>query len=148
MAKKPNPVPPLGWCTDGVVRPIRPDDDGDTIQVTVTRVFNIRIRDCWCPETHTKELREKEIGEAARDYLAGLLAKAGHDVRVMIDADPTHNPGKTTSFSRFVGDVFLSDGRSVANLMCRAGHAFPTKEALETHLASLGVHGRYVNKRR
>lgn len=142
-----------GWKTLAVVQPLTDSDDGDTITVDVTREFTLRIERCWCAEVSTREPEEKKLGIAAREYLRKLLDRRGYEVRVEIKADPGSNIGDRTSMGRFVADVFVrplrkgSRWQSVAKLMCRAGHAWPTKAAQEAAYMERGIHGRYVNKR-
>ena len=40
--------------------------DGDTVDVQIVKNIRVRLKDCWCPETRTRDLEEKETATAAK----------------------------------------------------------------------------------
>ena len=82
--------------------------DGDTVEVEISRRFNVRIRDLLVAEKNTAK------GKAAKDFLAKEIA--GEEVVVFI---PSHDPHKLmdiNSFNRLVGDVW-HNGVDVVNVI-------------------------------
>lgn len=88
--------------------------DADTIQVTMDlglRTFRaeaLRVRNLHSPELNTAE------GKAARAFVVDLLPVG---VPVVVE---THQDRQT--FNRYVADVWLADGRSLAETVIAAGH--------------------------
>lgn len=122
-------MPETGWTTAGrVIRVL----DGDTVEVAVTRVFRVRLRDCWAPETHRDaRVPEAERGDAltrglaARNYLQQLVD--GVPVTVFVPAGEDFVD--TTSLGRVIGSIWRkSDGLNIAEEMVRSGHATVTKK--------------------
>lgn len=93
--------------------------DGDTIKLNVDLGFSvstnvsIRIKGMNAPEINRAE--SAEAGKASRDYLA-LIIPVGSQIVI-------HTEKYRQSFTRFIGDVYTEDGRSVAELMVNAGFA-------------------------
>lgn len=105
--------------------------DGDTIVVTVTREYRIRMLDCWAPEVKTRNIEEKEKGIASRDFLRNLLQQ-GDEVLVQIPL--TSRFGDSMTFGRVLAYVWKDidqDGKldNISEIMVRDGHA--TKEKNE-----------------
>jgi endonuclease YncB( thermonuclease family) len=72
--------PPRGLTVDAaVVRVI----DGDTIVVRTSIEYQVRLLDCWTPESRTKDLQEKQRGLKAKARMLELAA-AGTPVRVHV----------------------------------------------------------------
>ncbi len=72
--------PPRGLTVEGeVLRVI----DGDTIVVRTSIEYQVRLIDCWAPESRTKNLHEKERGLRAKDRMQQLAA-TGSLVRVHV----------------------------------------------------------------
>ena len=125
------PMPELGWTTDGHVTDVH---DGDTITVRVYRDFRVRLRDCWAPELEPIEQRRKwailkdmpeNSGMASQLHLRNLAE--GYQVRLHIVGSPDGDFRDSTSMGRVIGDVYLlKDGTSLAAAQVAAGHA--TKE--------------------
>lgn len=125
-------VPENGWNTPAeIVRVI----DGDTIVVQLTRTIHIRLLDCWCAESRTKDKSEKVLGLAAKQHLLDLVAKHGPICTVHIHADPNEDVSRTFTMSRALGRVWLSNGDEVSELMRAAGHAVATKDEQEARKA-------------
>jgi endonuclease YncB( thermonuclease family) len=89
--------------------------DGDTVKIHIDLGFgvftqqNIRVANINCPELSTQD------GKNARDYL-NLLLPTG--TKVVIRTEKYRQ-----SFTRYVGDIYLDDGQSVADIMVNAGLA-------------------------
>lgn len=99
--------------------------DGDTLAVTAHIWVKqsvetlVRIAGIDTPELKGACKAEKTKAKAAKDYLEGLFKKT-HDVRL--------KNVKTDKYGgRVVADVHLPDGRSVAKLLIKSGHARPYK---------------------
>lgn len=98
--------------------------DGDTIKVDVDLGFNvfthisIRVQGLYCKELYTGSDSDKAEGKAARDYLKTLLP-VGSEVVI-------HTDKYRQSFTRFVGEIFLPDGRNIADIMISSGHGTST----------------------
>ena len=93
--------------------------DGDTAHLDVDLGFSMWVRGSRyrlarinAPELGTPE------GVTARDYLATLLP-VGSPITVQTMKDRTDNYG------RMLVEIYLSDGRSVNQLMLDTGHAVP-----------------------
>ena len=115
--------PPIGITTKGSVVNVV---DGDTVDVEVTRTIRVRLRDCWCPETRTRDLEEKKKGLAAKDHLEGLLEDS-NDVILFIPADSEGDIKDVFTFNRVLGYIFI-DSENVSARMVTDGHATAKKE--------------------
>lgn len=110
-----------GKCTNVV--------DGDTVDMEVKRTFRLRIRDCWAPETRTKDLAEKARGMMSRTAMR-LLA-LGRPITAHVDIDPEARFGESMSMSRIVasaqvGPVDLAQAMSeTGNATRRKGDLLP-----------------------
>jgi endonuclease YncB( thermonuclease family) len=122
-------LPPLGWSANGIVLKV---GDGDTLRVRVFRDFEVRLLNCWCPETKLdkrlppeKRAEAKAAGIRAALHLDELAANQRVRVRILGSADGDFR--ESTSMKRVLGDVYrLKDGLNLAEAMVTAGHA--TKE--------------------
>lgn len=120
--------PPIGFTTKAkAVRVI----DGDTLDVEITRRIRVRLKDCWCPETRTRDLEEKERGLKAKRHLKDLLSldtgffnwgSKGNEVVLFIPADKEGDIKDVFTFGRVVGNIFV-DGEDVSDRMVKDGHA-------------------------
>jgi endonuclease YncB( thermonuclease family) len=95
--------------------------DGDTISVSVTRNYNIRLLDCWAPEIVGKE---KQLGLQSKAALESML-HIGDAVTIEI---PTKNNQPETSFDRTLAYILkdINGDGSVENIsleMVKRGHA-------------------------
>jgi endonuclease YncB( thermonuclease family) len=115
--------PPIGITTKGTVVNVV---DGDTVDVEVTRTVRVRLRDCWCPETRTRNLEEKKKGLAAKDHLVGLLEDS-NDVVLFIPADSDGDIKDVFTFNRVLGYIFI-DSENASSRMVADGHATVRKE--------------------
>ena len=115
--------PPVGITTKGSVVNVV---DGDTVDIEVTRTIRVRFKDCWCPETRTRDLEEKKKGLAAKDHLMGLLEDS-NDVVLFIPADSEGDIKDVFTFSRVLGYIFI-DSENVSSRMVADGHAIVKKE--------------------
>ena len=111
--------------------------DGDTIDVAIVRRVRVRVRECWAPESRTRDAAEKERGLAAKRGMAELVPanakllealQVKPELIVTIPTDESQCLADVFSFGRVLGDVHLADGRSVAGTMVRRGLATREKE--------------------
>ncbi len=132
-------LPPLGLCLPcRVVRLI----DGDTLEVTVVTGarYRVRLLACWCHETNRGPDRLREKGRAAKAFAQQCLdeARATHlfvpapdDVELIVGAGGGASPLDLMTFNRVLGHIFVDAETTLSERMCRAGHAWPTKQELE-----------------
>lgn len=110
--------------------------DGDTVVVSVSgdRVWAIRLRDCWCPESRGKG--KCEAGIAAKAYAEKLVADGqAKEVEFLVavplvggfNGKPANLIKRFISFDRLIGDVWIGKKR-LNDLMVAAGHATRRKE--------------------
>lgn len=89
--------------------------DGDTIELSITRKFKIRVRNLDTFEINTDK------GKEAKSFLQALLSlRDPPDIAVFI---PSNDPDKLLdfhSFDRVVGDI-IANGIDVATEMKKAG---------------------------
>lgn len=97
--------PPRGFCIDGhVVRVI----DGDTVVVRSQIEYQIRLLDCWAPESRTKDLEEKSRGLQAKARMQELA----QDQQCRVFVPSSGSVADMISMGRLLGRVWiLSDGR-------------------------------------
>lgn len=113
--------------------------DGDTIELSLTRKFRVRLADNWAPETRaTKHPSEKPQGllaKAALQRLAEWQDAEQSECTLEIVPDGDGDIGDGLTFGRVVGRVWMgSQDQSLGQRMRKLGHAFATKEQLERHL--------------
>lgn len=119
--------PPRGFTVDGtVVRVI----DGDTIVVRSQIEYQIRLLECWAPESRTKDLAEKQRGLAAKARMQELADC--QQCRVFMPAAGT--VAHMITMGRILGRVWiLQDGSptdtDLSSIMVSEGHATKEKEA-------------------
>ena len=109
--------PPLGWTTKGIVSRVI---DGDTVEITVSRTFTVRLLDCWSPERHTQE------GKEATRHLEGILPP-GKPCVVHVPASKDDELQDMLTFGRLIGRIFTDHG-DVSQLQVYAGFAQATKQ--------------------
>lgn len=121
------PCPPRGLTIDAeIVRVI----DGDTLRCRSSFDYDVRLLDCWAPETRTTDPDEKQRGIAARDHLQQLVAD--RPVRIHIPAG--RRLSDVVTFGRLLGDAWPLDAThtpervSLSRQMVRDGHATESKE--------------------
>lgn len=128
--------PELGWCTKAeIVRSDRYPHDGDTVRVKISRVMDIRLLDCWCPETKATSFpKEKKYGIAARDFLRKYLDDhPDAEVRVLLQGPEHELLSESITMGRILGRIYIDDVE-LSELMVREGFAFKTKEEEEKFL--------------
>lgn len=128
-------APELGWTTSGIVSRVI---DGDTVEVTVSRVIRVRLQDCWAPEAK-RDPRLSEIerdaakfkGQAAKEHLRQIA-----DGRECVLQIPTHTEDGTIqdmsdslSLERVIGRVWVKAG-NLAEIQVERGYATRTKGGL------------------
>lgn len=110
--------------------------DGDTVEVEIKQTVVLRLRDCWAPETRTKNLVEKKAGIAAKDLLREAVE--GQQVTVFVPDPKPEHIGDEFSFGRLVGDIYY-DGYDMAEALIEAKAAYRTK----TEVRKAFPEGRY-----
>jgi endonuclease YncB( thermonuclease family) len=109
--------PPLGLTARAVVDRVI---DGDTLCLTISLPFCVRLRDCWAPEIHGAE---RPAGLVAKEQLE-RMAPVGSHVRVNIPTGDVNALGGILTFGRVLGDVWRDgDQESLSELMVGAGFA-------------------------
>ena len=116
--------PPIGITTKGTVVNVV---DGDTLDVEITRTIRVRLKDCWCPETRTRDLEEKKKGLAAKDHLMNLL-QDNKDTVLFIPADSEGDIKDVFTLNRVLGYIFINS-EDVSSRMVADGHATEKKES-------------------
>lgn len=119
--------PPRGITVDGVVVRVI---DGDTVVIQSQIEFQIRLLDCWAPESRTKDRLEKQRGLAAKARMQELADCK--PCRVFMPATGTLS--ETITMSRILGRVWiLQDGSpsdmDLSSIMVAEGHATQKKES-------------------
>lgn len=121
--------PETGLTIDAqVVRVI----DGDTVVVETTLQHTVRLLDCWCAETRTRDLDEKKKGLRAKKHIQELLDDCDNKVRLHV---PGHDGqlSKLTTIGRVLGRLWRvrhggPEHRDISRLMVQAGHATAEKQ--------------------
>ena len=123
--------PPAGLTTKVVVTNVV---DGDTIDVQIIKTVRVRLKDCWCPETRTRDLEEKEKGLAAKAHIKTLLGEQElyfgeskyKQAILHIPADEDDDIKDILTLNRILGYIFV-DGQDISSKMVADGHATKTK---------------------
>lgn len=97
--------------------------DGDTLDLLIDIGFDIHIKErvrlygVDCPETRTRDLKEKARGLAAKAYVKDMVK--GKEVRIQ-----THKDGKG-KFGRYLVEVWAGDNpaNSINEMLISEGHA-------------------------
>lgn len=97
-------------------------DDGDTVSITFSKEYKIRLLDCWAPEITGKEKLE---GIKSKDYLQSIL-KPGD--KVIVEIPITEKFQDSISFGRILGRVWKdvdNDGEpdNISEVMVKNGFA-------------------------
>lgn len=104
--------------------------DGDTVEVQICLTADVRLLDCWAPETRTRDAAEKARGLAAKNHLSELVA----DKEVLLCVpfpQEGGDLGSVLTFGRVLGHLYLpdaEDGRTVSEMMVEAGHATEVRQ--------------------
>ena len=100
--------------------------DGDTIDADIDLGFDIsltkriRLAGIDTPESRTKDLKEKELGLDAKNWLKHQLEDA-FDVVIR-----TEKPDSTEKYGRIIGHLFINgQDESLNNQMITEGYALP-----------------------
>ena len=118
--------PPRGFCIDGRVARVI---DGDTVVVRSEIEYQVRLLDCWAPESRTKDLDEKTRGLASKARMTEIAT--GKPVRVHMPA--TGSVTDMVTMGRVLGRVWITqDGKpepiDLSGLMVSEGLATTTKQ--------------------
>jgi endonuclease YncB( thermonuclease family) len=100
--------PPRGVCIDGhIVRVI----DGDTVVVRSQIEYQIRLLDCWAPESRTKDLEEKSRGLRSKARIHEIASD--RECRVFMPS--TGAIAEMITLGRVLGRVWImQDGEPAA----------------------------------
>ena len=100
--------------------------DGDTIDADIDLGFDIsltkriRLAGIDTPESRTKDLKEKELGIDAKEWLKHHL-KDSFDIVIR-----TEKPDSTEKYGRIIGHLFINgQDESLNNQMITEGYALP-----------------------
>jgi len=100
--------------------------DGDTIDANIDLGFDIsltkriRLAGIDTPESRTRDLKEKELGLDAKNWLKHQLEDA-FDVVIR-----TEKPDSTEKYGRIIGHLFINgQDESLNNQMITEGYALP-----------------------
>lgn len=98
--------------------------DGDTVDVDIDLGFGVwmrkqrvRLYGVNTPESRTRDLEEKKLGLAAKEYVKGL-APVGSSVVIK-----TTKGKETGKYGRILGTVMIDEETSVNQLLVENGHA-------------------------
>lgn len=122
--------PPYGISLPCVVNRVL---DGDTIEVRLQSespyVWRVRLIDCWCPETRTKNAKEKAKGMAAKLYAATILEQHEGQLSlyVPVEGHIENIVAALVTFDRLLGHIFIDPNTTLSDVMCASGHATKTK---------------------
>lgn len=115
--------PPRGLTVDAeVIRII----DADTIVVSTSIEYQVRLLDCWAPESRTKDLEQKQRGLVAKARMQQLLS-AGTPVRVHVP-NGSSDLTEAITMGRLLGRVWpmkngLPAAEDLSTTMVREGLA-------------------------
>ena len=110
--------PPVGLTTKVRVTNVV---DGDTIDVEIVKNIRIRLRDCWWPETRTRDLEEKEMYGGPIDepvFKTWLVQKVGGDTWVYMNGifGDYENRDKAKEYSSPKKDEEVDKNRIIESL--------------------------------
>ena len=128
-------APKPGWVTKAkVVRVI----DGDTFEVEVRRVLEIRLLDCWAPESRLdprvpddKRSAEKKKGLASKRMLQGLTP-VGAEVTVYVPTVEGGHIEDVFTMGRVLAYAWVDTipDQSLSEMQVASGHATLSKESV------------------
>lgn len=100
--------------------------DGDTIDISVTRIVRVRLLDCWAPEKHMTDVP----GEKAKGILAANeMTRVALNKPVILFVPTTDDLKDSLSLDRALGKVWLADSQiSLSEYMVEKGLATKTKQ--------------------
>jgi len=114
--------PATGYVTDcRVIRVI----DGDTVVVEMKQQLNIRLLQCWAPESRTKDSAEKVKGIAAKQHMQQLIDEEDQ-VRLFVPL--TNDLTEAITLGRALGYLWRKgDEVSLNQMQVNDGFATTTK---------------------
>ena len=77
--------------------------DGDTVTVSITKEFKVRLLDCWAAELKAEDKDERDKAEKAREFLTKMLNK---DDEVYIEIPIYDSIEKSFTFGRLLAYVW------------------------------------------
>ncbi len=106
--------------------------DGDTLDVETTIRFRVRIRDCWTPESRTRDLRQKKLGLAAKENLKKVALGKRVVIVLPFGADKLESHSgridDVQTMSRWLCEVWINGKRRVADIQFNGGFSGRTKD--------------------
>ncbi|NDB27951.1 nuclease [archaeon] len=98
--------------------------DGDTVDVDIDLGFGVwmrrqrvRLYGINTPESRTKDLKEKELGLAAKEF-AKSQAPVGKEIYIRTKKD-----NETGKYGRILGEIMIDDEISLNKMLVESGHA-------------------------
>ncbi len=118
------PAPPCGVALVGDVAGV----SGRRCQVVAARHLNLRLLDCWAPESRTRDREEKARGLESKAALQAI-SPPGTALTVFIPADPRGRISDVFTMGRALAWAWPDDGdpRDLSQRQRDSGHAFATK---------------------
>tara|TARA_R110000868_G_scaffold400006_1_gene674076 strand:- start:545 stop:1000 length:456 start_codon:yes stop_codon:yes gene_type:complete len=101
--------PPRGMCLDGVVVRVI---DGDTIVVRSQIEYQVRLLDCWAPESRTRDAEEKTRGLKSKARMAELAT----DKSCRVFLPSTGRVEDMVTMGRVLGRVWITDNGKPATV--------------------------------
>ena len=98
--------------------------DGDTIECQSTVTYRVRLLDCWCPETRTSDIAEKQRGLKSKNRMVQLADGKPLRITIPLTGDLTD----ATTLGRLLGRAWLEDGRELSEIMVSENLATKTKQ--------------------
>ena len=101
--------------------------DGDTLTVRLTLNIRVRLLDCWCPETKTRDLEEKAYGIHSRETMKEVCL--GEKCLMTIPLEGHDRLDDVFTFGRILARIrVISSGLDVSDEMVRMGEATKEKQ--------------------
>ena len=128
---QPATMPEPAWITPGRVSRVI---DGDTLEVEIRRTIQVRMLDCWSPESRLdpripedRREAEKARGIAAKKALQELATD--REVIVRIPTSRNGELAQSITLGRVLGEVWLTSDpkESLSQKQVSAKHATTTK---------------------
>lgn len=94
--------------------------DGDTVTVDITIRANVRLLDCWAPETNKPNEKVRGLKSKAR------LESLARGKKALLTVPLGDNLGRSLSLGRVLGKLSI-DGKDISEQMVKEGYATKTK---------------------
>lgn len=111
------PAPPIGLTLPGRVVSVH---DGDTLNVEVRILVNVRLLDCWCPEIGEKDAALRQVSIEGREYIRTLALRKEVLVNIPVtDRESVVKSGSSLTFARVLGKIWMADEPNAPDLSAR-----------------------------